>query len=345
MSALAAATRGAGWSPRARLRVPRAVVKLFCMRLTPARRLALAVLAAALAAPGARSDEGAPERVIHYEGDRLTVRLAGAPVTDVLDELGRQAGAEIRGQVRDPREVSVEFEGVPLAEALHRLLGDQNFALVYGNEGRLKSVRLLGGPQTAAAAGAAAPPVSQPPAPGIMDAFAKHAPIAVAGHLGEALGGQQASLLQLFDLSVHHADPTVRAEAARIVIGTIDTDPSLRAGINYYRAAFRSPEARALWPRWLRRFLYGDRPIEGLRERLEDWPRITAPTLLVWGEQDVALGKELSVGMEPLMAGPFEVKYIPLSGHWVQQEQPQVVNGYLLDFLGDLAPAHAPAAS
>ena len=231
MSALAAATRGAGWPPRARLRVPRAVVKLFCMRLTPARRLALAVLAAALAAPGARSDEGAPERVIHYEGDRLTVRLAGAPVTDVLDELGRQAGAEIRGQVRDPREVSVEFEGVPLAEALHRLLGDQNFALVYGNEGRLKSVRLLGGPQTAAAAGAAAPLASPPSPPGIMDAFAKHPPIAVAGHVGEALGGQQASLLQLFDLSVHHADPTVRAEAARIVIGTIDTDPSLRASV------------------------------------------------------------------------------------------------------------------
>src|SRR5438552_9193981 len=231
VSALAAAAWGAGRSPRARLRVPRAVVKLFCMRLTPARRLAVAVLAAALAAPGARSDEGAPERVIHYEGDRLTVHLAGAPVTDVLDELGRQAGAEIRGQVRDPREVSAEFEGVPLAEGLHRLLGDQNFALVYGNEGRLKSVRLLGGPQTAVAAGAAAPPVSQPPAPGIMDAFAKHAPIAVAGHLGEALGGQQASLLQLFDLSVHHADPTVRAEAARIVIGTIDTAPSLRASV------------------------------------------------------------------------------------------------------------------
>ena len=235
MSALAAATQGPGWPPRARLRVRHAVVKLFCMRLTPARRLALAVLAAALAAPGARSDEGAPQRVIHYEGDRLTVRLAGAPVTDVLDELGRQAGAEIRGQVRDPREVSAEFEGVPLAEALHRLLGDQNFALVYGNEGRLKSVRLLGGPQTAAAAAsvpaAAAPPAGQPSAPGIMDAFAKHAPIAVGGHLGEALGGQQASLLQLFDLSVHHADPTVRAEAARIVIGTIDTDPSLRASV------------------------------------------------------------------------------------------------------------------
>src|SRR5438094_227571 len=83
-----------------------------------------------------------------------------------------------------PRGVSVEFEAVPLAEALHRLLGDQNFALVYGNEGQLKSVRLLGGPQAAAApslALGAAPPPSQSPAPGsMMDAVAKHAPIPIA---------------------------------------------------------------------------------------------------------------------------------------------------------------------
>ena len=44
------------------------------------------------------------------------------------------------------------------------------------------------------------------------------------------------------------------------------------------------------------------------------------------------------------MAGPFEVEYIPLCGHWMQQDQPQVVNGHLLDFLGDQAPAHAPEA-
>jgi len=206
------------------------------MRLTPARRLALALLAAVLAASAGRSDEGAPERVIRYERDLLTVRLTSVPVTDVLDELGRQAGAEIRGQVRDLRAVSVEFEAVPLADALHRLLGDQNFALVYGHEGRLKSVRLLGGPQTAAAAAptpaAAAPPASQPPGPpDLMDVFAKHPPIPVAGHLSEALGGQSATLLQLFDLSVHHADATVRAEAARIFIGTIDTDPALRASV------------------------------------------------------------------------------------------------------------------
>ena len=113
----------------------------------------------------------------------------------------------------------------------------------------------------------------------------------------------------------------------------------MRSAVNYYRAAFRSPDAAGVWPDWLSRFVYGDRPPAAVRRTLEDWPKITAPTLLVWGEADVALGKELTLGMEPLFRGPFDIKYVPLSGHWVQQEQPELVNGYLLDFLGDLAPA------
>ena len=119
---------------------------------------------------------------------------------------------------------------------------------------------------------------------------------------------------------------------------------ALKAAVNYYRAAFRTPEAEAARPAWLHRFLHGDRPPTGVRERFEDWPKIAAPTLLIWGEQDVALGKELSVGMEPLITGPLEVKYVPMSGHWVQQEQPELVNSYLLDFLADLAPHTAAAA-
>ncbi|TMB51819.1 MAG: alpha/beta hydrolase [Deltaproteobacteria bacterium] len=114
---------------------------------------------------------------------------------------------------------------------------------------------------------------------------------------------------------------------------------AMRSAVNYYRAAFRSPDAAGVWPDWLSRFVYGDRPPAAVRRTLEDWPKITAPTLLVWGEADVALGKELTLGMEPLFRGPFDIKYVPLSGHWVQQEQPELVNGYLLDFLGDLAPA------
>ena len=67
--------------------------------------------------------------------------------------------------------------------------------------------------------------------------------------------------------------------------------------------------------------------------------KISAPTLLIWGEQDFALGKELTYGMEPLFTGPFEIKYIPDSGHWVQQEKPGLVNQYVRDFLDSHAPA------
>jgi pimeloyl-ACP methyl ester carboxylesterase len=113
---------------------------------------------------------------------------------------------------------------------------------------------------------------------------------------------------------------------------------ALRAAVNYYRAVFRSQQSQAVWPAWLRRFVHGDRPPAGIREGLEDWPKVTAPTLVIWGEQDVALGRELTLGMDPLVTGRLEIKYVPLSGHWVQQEQAELVNDYLLDFLGDLAP-------
>ena len=134
-------------------------------------------------------------------------------------------------------------------------------------------------------------------------------------------------------------------EDFRVLRDAASQPGALRSAINYYRAAFRGPDATASWPTWLRRFLYGDRPVPAARIAIEDWPKISAPTLLVWGEADVALGKELTLGMDPLFTGSLEVKYIALSGHWVQQEQPELVNGYLLDFLRDLAPETTAAVS
>jgi len=53
---------------------------------------------------------------------------------------------------------------------------------------------------------------------------------------------------------------------------------------------------------------------------------------LIWGEQDIALGIELTYDLEPWV-DHIEVKRIPDSGHWVQQEKPDVVNQLMLDFL------------
>jgi pimeloyl-ACP methyl ester carboxylesterase len=111
---------------------------------------------------------------------------------------------------------------------------------------------------------------------------------------------------------------------------------ALRSALNYYRAVFRDP---ALLPPPLRRFLFGDRPLPPPRRTLADWPPITAPTLLIWGEQDVALDRSLTEGMDPLVRGPFAVRYIRDSGHWVQQEQAALVSEWLLDFLADDLPS------
>ncbi|MYE06482.1 MAG: alpha/beta hydrolase [Chloroflexi bacterium] len=64
-----------------------------------------------------------------------------------------------------------------------------------------------------------------------------------------------------------------------------------------------------------------------------EFPRIAAPTLLIWGERDTALGKELTEDMDGLFDGPFELMYLPDCGHWVQQEGAADVNRLMLEFL------------
>jgi pimeloyl-ACP methyl ester carboxylesterase len=89
---------------------------------------------------------------------------------------------------------------------------------------------------------------------------------------------------------------------------------ALTAAINWYRAAFRGGL------RWTR-----------------PMPDITAPTLVIWAEADRALGKELTYGMDRWVQN-LTIKYVPKTSHWVQQEQPELVNRYILAFLRDLVP-------
>jgi len=93
---------------------------------------------------------------------------------------------------------------------------------------------------------------------------------------------------------------------------------SISAAINYYRANMRTGlMARSDQRAWIDR-------------------KIAAPTMLIWGEQDFALGKELTYDMDRLFSGQFELRYIAESGHWVQQEQPEQVNAYMREFLRPL---------
>jgi pimeloyl-ACP methyl ester carboxylesterase len=77
--------------------------------------------------------------------------------------------------------------------------------------------------------------------------------------------------------------------------------------LNWYRAAFRRSDRQPGTP-------------------------IIAPTLIIWGEDDTALGKSLTYGLETWVPN-LKIHYIPNCGHWVQNEAPEEVNAQLLEFI------------
>ncbi|MCY3505128.1 MAG: alpha/beta hydrolase [Chloroflexi bacterium] len=83
----------------------------------------------------------------------------------------------------------------------------------------------------------------------------------------------------------------------------------LTGGINWYRALLRSPQSLP-----------------------DPVPIIGATTTMIWGEEDVALGKELTVGTERFVHD-FNLHYVSGAGHFVQQDAPKRVNELLLAHL------------
>ena len=123
---------------------------------------------------------------------------------------------------------------------------------------------------------------------------------------------------------------------------------ALRGGLNYYRAASRAALQAArqdsgTLDKLLTAFGVG-RASGGNVAARRSWDRIAAPTLLIWGEKDRALGKELTEEMEGLFSGTFELVYLPDCAHWVQQECPQEVNRIMLGFLQRNPPGGASSS-
>ena len=89
---------------------------------------------------------------------------------------------------------------------------------------------------------------------------------------------------------------------------------ALTAMINYYRALLRR----------------GNRS----NREGESFPIIKTPTLMIWGEEDVALSKETTYGTEKYVEN-FNIRYLPNVSHWVQQESPEEVNSMISAFIKD----------
>lgn len=84
---------------------------------------------------------------------------------------------------------------------------------------------------------------------------------------------------------------------------------AITAAVNYYRAAMRNAH----------------------KNIIPNVP-IKPPVMLLWGEQDRALGKELTYNT-PNYCERLRMQYLPDASHWIQHDCPDLVNGYILEFL------------
>jgi pimeloyl-ACP methyl ester carboxylesterase len=86
---------------------------------------------------------------------------------------------------------------------------------------------------------------------------------------------------------------------------------AMKAMIDYYRANFANRAAHKLW----------------LSAKT-----LTVPTLMIWGEDDLALSKELTYGTDDLV-DDVTIRYVPGVSHWVQQQAPDIVSEMLTAWL------------
>jgi epoxide hydrolase 4 len=105
----------------------------------------------------------------------------------------------------------------------------------------------------------------------------------------------------------------------------VNKDAFSQADIDAYKQAVAKPGAMTAMLNYYRNVFR-----HGFINR--SWGVLDVPTLMIWGEKDTALGKELTYGTENFVQD-FQIKYIPNCSHWVQQEQPQLVIQYMREWL------------
>jgi pimeloyl-ACP methyl ester carboxylesterase len=92
---------------------------------------------------------------------------------------------------------------------------------------------------------------------------------------------------------------------------------ALTGGLNYYRAAQVGPPSG------------GQTSANTLATAM---PKISVPTLVIWGEKDTALLTGNLNGLDEHVSA-LTVKRIPDGTHWVVHEKRDVVNGYIREFI------------
>jgi pimeloyl-ACP methyl ester carboxylesterase len=118
-------------------------------------------------------------------------------------------------------------------------------------------------------------------------------------------------------------------QAASILRGTSNMNSFKEDDIVKYKEAWSQPGAMTAMVNWYRAVIQH-------MPQLPDNPRITVPTLMMWGMKDFALSHRMA---RPSMDYVDEGNLIlfPDATHWVHLDAAEEVNHYLIDFLLDKA--------
>jgi pimeloyl-ACP methyl ester carboxylesterase len=115
---------------------------------------------------------------------------------------------------------------------------------------------------------------------------------------------------------LHDAHPTFTTEEMDRYIEAWSQPGAVTGMINYYRSSVRTPAKKseaAIHP-------------------------IKAPTLVIWGQRDAYLGRELAEPEHDDVPGLERVERLPDASHWVHHDDAERVNQLLINFF---APAQA----
>jgi len=96
--------------------------------------------------------------------------------------------------------------------------------------------------------------------------------------------------------------------------------------IGYFKQAWAQPGALSAGVEWYRASLR-----TWMRGRLKDLS-VRTPSLLIWGDRDAYLTTRTAECTRRYVAD-LEIAYIRGASHWVQQDSPEIVNRYTLNFL------------
>jgi pimeloyl-ACP methyl ester carboxylesterase len=103
--------------------------------------------------------------------------------------------------------------------------------------------------------------------------------------------------------------------------------------IAVYKEALRQPGALTSSLNYYRANVFRSLIRGGVENPSDTDGRVRVPTLFIYGEHDLAIVPDTVRGLERFIDASYSELRIPDSGHWVQNEAIEEVNGALLDFL------------